>query len=52
MAKYQVVNRFTGAVVGAYGTKDKARKARDKHDLAWGSYAHTIKPPTADLGQS
>jgi len=40
--KFQVINKFSGTIVGTYKTKHNARCARDKADLKYGSYAHLV----------
>jgi len=40
---YHVVNNRTGGVVGRYSTMKRARRAVDRHDNAYGGYAHSIR---------
>ena len=45
---FQLINSKTGAVVGTYLTRQRARLARDQRDNAWGAYVHRI----VDLSQA
>lgn len=39
---FQLLNIRTGAIVGTYMTKQRARAARDQKDNAYGAYVHRI----------
>jgi len=39
---YRLINEATGAVVGAYRTKARARLWRDRRDSEHGAYVHRI----------
>ena len=39
---FQLLNTRTGAIVGTYLTKARARLARDQRDNAYGAYVHRI----------
>jgi len=41
--RFEVYNSKTGEVKGNYGSKERARTSRDKHDNAYGSYVHKIR---------
>jgi hypothetical protein len=39
---YNVINRYTKAIVGTYKTRDTARKAVDRKDNQYGAYVHMV----------
>ena len=41
--KYQVIDRKTGAVVGEYTSKQRARNRRDTLDLQYGAVRYFVK---------
>jgi hypothetical protein len=41
--KFQVWNTRTNTLIGTYSTKNRARNKREKMDLIYGCYAHSIK---------
>lgn len=44
---FQVVNTRTGAIVGTYSTKQRARAAVDRKDNEYGGYAHSVREVVA-----
>lgn len=40
--KYQLINIRTGAVVGTYSSKQRARNSLDRKDNEYGAYVHRI----------
>lgn len=40
---FQVINYRTGAIVGTYSTKQRARNAVDRKDNAYGGYVHSVR---------
>lgn len=41
-AAFHIVHRESGRVVGKASTQQGARRARDRHDNNYGSYAHKV----------
>lgn len=39
---FQLINTRTGAIVGTYSTKQRARNSRDRKDNEYGAYVHRI----------
>ena len=44
---FQVVNTRTGAIVGTYSTKQRARNARDRKDAEYGAVSHSVREVVA-----
>jgi hypothetical protein len=44
LAKFEIIHRPTGQIVGRASTRNSARRVVDRRDNEWGSYAHTIRP--------
>lgn len=40
---FQVINTRSGAIVGTYSTKQRARNAVDRKDNAYGGYVHSVR---------
>lgn len=40
---YEVIDRQTGAVVGVYATRIKARRRADKLDLEYGAIRYAVR---------
>ncbi len=41
--RYEVIDRKTGAVVGSYASKQHARNARDRKDMAYGAVRYSVR---------
>jgi hypothetical protein len=47
MAKFQVIDRRTGQVVGTFKSKQAARSKRDRLDLAYGAVRYMVREVAA-----
>jgi len=45
--KYEVIDRRTGAVVGTYTNKTRARNVRDRKDLEYGAVRYMVREVAA-----
>lgn len=46
-AKYQVIDRHTGQVVGTYASKQRARNRREALDLQYGAIRYSVREVAA-----
>lgn len=44
LARFEIVNRRTGMIVGRAATLNSARRVVDRRDNDYGGYAHSIRP--------
>lgn len=49
IARFEIVNRRTGQIVGRAATLNSARRVVDRRDNDYGGYAHTIRPIPQEL---